>query len=122
VEGAALDLKPLAQSIDNLLEACEAAVGTGSRGAGNAAETPTVEGTKALDVSGEIQSREQALRVLDLVCRYLERQEPSNPAPLLIRRAQRLMTKSFVEIVKDLMPESLSHLEGIAGDKLDQQT
>ena len=44
----------------------------------------------------------EAVRALDLVCRYLERHEPSNPAPLFIRRAQRLMTKNFLEIVKDL--------------------
>jgi type VI secretion system protein ImpA len=127
VEGSGLELKPLAQSIDNLLEACDAALGTRAPGAGTTTTTTAAAGetaipgvARALDLGDEIQSREQALRVLDLVCRYLERQEPSNPAPLLIRRAQRLMTKSFVEIVKDLMPESLSHLEGIAGDKLDQ--
>jgi type VI secretion system protein ImpA len=41
--------------------------------------------------------------------------EPSNPAPLFIRRAQRLMRKDFVEIVKDLIPDSLSNLERLAG-------
>ena len=42
--------------------------------------------------------------------------EPSNPAPLFIRRAQRLIKKSFLEIVRDLMPDSLSQLEKLAGD------
>ena len=73
-----------------------------------------------MDLAGEVRSRDQALRALDLVCRYLERHEPSNPAPLFIRRAQRLMTKNFLEIMKDLMPDSLPHLEGLAGSKLDQ--
>ena len=66
-------------------------------------------------VGGQISTREEAVRILDLVCSYLERHEPSNPAPLLIRRAQRLMTKNFVEIVRDLMPDSLSNLERLAG-------
>jgi type VI secretion system protein ImpA len=65
---------------------------------------------------GEIRSREDAVRALDLVCGYLERAEPSNPAPLLIRRAQRLMNMTFVDIVKDLMPDSLSQLQRLAGD------
>ena len=67
-------------------------------------------------IAGEIRSREDAVRALDLVCRYLERHEPSNPAPLFIRRAQRLMTKNFLEIVKDLLPDSLSNLEQLAGE------
>jgi type VI secretion system protein ImpA len=57
--------------------------------------------------------------MLDLVCAYLERHEPSNPAPLFIRRAQRLMQKNFVEIVRDLMPDSLSSLEKLAGELKD---
>ena len=69
-------------------------------------------------VSGPIRSRQHALQMLESVCAYLERTEPSNPAPLFIRRAQRLMSKSFVEIVEDLLPDSLSNLEHLAG-KLD---
>ena len=108
-----LDLKPLAQSIENLIEACDAALGAPV--AGPSAQPAAAA---AIDLAGAVRSREQALRALDMVCRYLEQHEPSNPAPLLIRRAQRLMTKSFVEIVKDLMPDSLAHIEGLAGNKL----
>jgi type VI secretion system protein ImpA len=53
--------------------------------------------------------------MLELVCLYIERHEPSHPAPLLIRRAQRLMTKTFVEIVRDLMPDGLKQIETVAG-------
>jgi type VI secretion system protein ImpA len=52
---------------------------------------------------------------LERVCEYLERHEPASPAPLLIRRAQRLMTKSFLDIVKDLLPDSVSKVETLAG-------
>ncbi len=72
-------------------------------------------------MDGEIRTREDAVRMLDRVCSYLERQEPSNPAPLFIRRAQRLMTKSFLEIVKDLMPDSLSNLEKLAGEAVEKK-
>lgn len=124
----AIDLKPLVQCLDSLVGVCEAALGAGAPpsaagalGARSGGGDVTGQAASGLPVlaAGEIQSREQALRALELVCRYLERHEPSNPAPLFIRRAQRLMSKSFVEIVKDLMPDSLSHLEQLAGE-LDQ--
>jgi hypothetical protein len=31
------------------------------------------------------------------------------------------MTKSFIEIVKDLMPDSLSNLEKLAGEAIDKK-
>ena len=63
----------------------------------------------------DIRSREDAIRVLDLVCRYIEKNEPTNPAPLLIKRAQRLMSLSFVEIIKDMAPDGLNQIETITG-------
>ena len=69
---------------------------------------------KAISVS-EIRSREDAIRVLEMVCHYIEKNEPTNPAPLLIKRAQRLMSLGFVEIIKELAPDSLGHIEVITG-------
>jgi type VI secretion system protein ImpA len=112
----AIDLKPLAQCLENLIEACEAALGTGRSDRADPAAAMGAEAGAGLAVGGEVRTREEAVRLLELVCSYLERREPSNPAPLLIRRAQRLMTKNFMEIVKDLMPESLSNLEKLAGE------
>jgi type VI secretion system protein ImpA len=72
----------------------------------------TADGLGGLEA---IHSRGDAARVLDRVCEWIEQNEPSNPAPLLIRRAQRLMDKSFVEIVRDLAPDGLNQVELIAG-------
>ena len=47
----------------------------------------------------------------------MERTEPANPAPLLLRRAQRLLNKSFVELIADLAPESVVQVKLIAGLK-----
>ena len=55
------------------------------------------------------------MRALQRVCDWIERHEPSNPAPLLIRRAQRLMSKSFLEIMRDLNPEGVHEIEKLAG-------
>ena len=65
--------------------------------------------------SGGIRSRADAIRELDRVCAWLEQHEPANPAPLLIRRAQRLMNKSFMEIIRDLAPDGVAQIENLAG-------
>jgi len=66
---------------------------------------------------GALRTRQDALRVLDAVCEFLSRSEPSNPAPLLIRRAQRLIGSDFLDIMRDMAPESLAHIEAITGIK-----
>ena len=65
--------------------------------------------------SGAINNRDDAIKALDRVCEWIGRNEPTNPAPLLIRRAQRLMGKSFLEIIRDLAPDGLKDVERIAG-------
>lgn len=71
---------------------------------------------------GQIASREDAIRMLERVCEWIERNEPSHPAPLLIKRAQRLMTKNFFEIIRDLAPDGLDSVEKIAGLSYDEAT
>lgn len=64
---------------------------------------------------GEIRSRGDALRELERVCAWLEKHEPSNPAPLLIRRAQRLMNMSFIDIIRDMASNGLDQVETVVG-------
>lgn len=103
------DVKPLRDMLQPVADVCARALG------GTAADVAAGEGAAAGSASGEIRSRDEALRQLDRVCHFIERTEPANPAPLLIRRAQRLMRKNFVEIIEDLTPESLSAIKSIAG-------
>jgi type VI secretion system protein ImpA len=58
-----------------------------------------------------IASREEAMHLLDLVCRYYETSEPSSPLPLLIARARRLADKGFMEILQDLAPDGLQQAQ-----------
>ena len=64
---------------------------------------------------GQILTRDDVIRTLENVCKFIEQSEPSNPAPLLIRRAQRLMSRNFLEIMQDLAPESVDQLQKLAG-------
>lgn len=59
--------------------------------------------------------RQDAIAMLDAVCAYLEEAEPANPAPLLIRRARRMIGKDFVSILKEIAPDGLHQVEMIAG-------
>lgn len=113
-----VDLKPLANCLGSLVDACDAALGAQARVSAEVSTGGDADASSPMSPAsdGQIRSRDDAARMLDLVCRYLERHEPSNPAPLLIRRAQRLMTKNFMEIVKDLLPDSLSNIERLAGE------
>jgi type VI secretion system protein ImpA len=66
-------------------------------------------------VGGRITSRDDVVRVLDKVCEYYERNEPSSPVPVLLRRARRLVPKDFMEILRDLVPDGVAQAENIRG-------
>jgi type VI secretion system protein ImpA len=66
---------------------------------------------------GALATREDAIALLDAVCAFLERTEPTNPAPLLIRRARGLMGKDFLAVMQDLAPDSLAQIHLIAGKR-----
>lgn len=106
------ELGPLLALTGSLSRAVARAGGAATDGAEAAPAAASGGGSVAV---GAIRSRSDAARELGRVCEWIERNEPSNPAPLLIRRAQRLMDKSFLEIVRDLAPDGLGQVERIAG-------
>jgi type VI secretion system protein ImpA len=63
----------------------------------------------------EITGREDVTRLLDKLCAYYERYEPSSPVPLMLLRARRLATMSFLEIVVELAPESIASVRHAGG-------
>lgn len=64
---------------------------------------------------GQIQSREDAIRILDRLTEYFRRTEPSSPVPLLLQRAKRLISKDFMEILKDLAPSGVEQARVVSG-------
>lgn len=64
---------------------------------------------------GELRTREDAKRILEQVCVFLERTEPSNPAPILIRRARALLDRGFFDIIQNVAPEALVEIQKLAG-------
>ncbi|EIM18700.1 ImpA family type VI secretion system protein [Pseudomonas chlororaphis] len=62
-----------------------------------------------------IRSRQEAILLLDQVLDYFQQYEPSHPAPILIRRSQKMIGMDFAAIVEELLPESLTSLTQISG-------
>jgi type VI secretion system protein ImpA len=69
---------------------------------------------------GGINNRQDVVRALELICEYYANHEPSSPVPLLVRRAKRLVTMDFMEILQDLAPSGISQLETIKGPDSDK--
>ena len=63
----------------------------------------------------EVNTRTDAVRLLDLVCEYYRKNEPSSPLPLLIERARRLAEMNFLDILRDLAPDGLGQAQNIVG-------
>jgi type VI secretion system protein ImpA len=106
------DLAPLQKLLDGV-----ALAGLAGQGGALAVRDGASPALLAMPIraAGSIESREDAIRTLQRVCDWLERNEPSHPAPLLIQRAQRLMKKNFLEIIRDLVPDGLGQIEKLAG-------
>jgi type VI secretion system protein ImpA len=106
-------------------EASQAAVqGNGSAQAapsaqGAAATGNGASGARAASIKDiEISTRDDVQVLLEKACQYMERTEPSHPAPMLIRRAQRLLDLNFFQIIEELVPEGLQKIESLAGRSL----
>ncbi len=112
-----IDIKPLRTITHLLRQACQSATGAaGAEADGQDAGDgtgPSTGGGGA--IRGEINSRQDALLMLDKVISYLERSEPGNPAPLLIKRAKRLVGVSFMDIMADLAPDAVSSIQIVTG-------
>lgn len=67
----------------------------------------------------ELSSRNDVIGVLDTVIRYFQNYEPSHPAPLFIRRAQKIIGMDFETIIEELLPDSIDSLQQFTGKNKD---
>jgi type VI secretion system protein ImpA len=86
-------------------EAGAGAVGGGGGGGGGGAGP----------ISGDVRTPQDVIKLIDKICSYYEKNEPSSPIPLLLKRAQRLVSKNFLEVIKDLTPNTLREVEALGG-------
>ena len=83
--------------------------------------TPTSVGVSsavvstASSVGDTISSRQDVVRLIDRICEYYNRCEPSSPVPFLLQRARSMVNMNYMEIVKCMTPDALSQAELITG-------
>lgn len=118
---SAPEVQPLITVLSGLRDVMPGADASGTgegmeaAGSGGEGEASPRRGAARGALAGSIESRNDALRAIDMVCEYLERTEPTNPAQLLLRRARKLVNKNFVELVRELAPESLNEVARVMG-------
>ena len=114
------DLRPLfalANGVVGLLPGEHADAGMSADGADGAdgdAQGSSPPGARS-NLSGAVSSRAEAIRAIDMICDYLERAEPTNPAPLFLKRARQLIGQNFLQLLKALAPQALSDVAGMVG-------
>jgi type VI secretion system protein ImpA len=78
------------------------------------AAAPAVRGP---GLTGSVASNQDVQKALDMIISYYDRSEPSSPVPLLIKRAKRLVGKSFVDIIRDISPDAMSQVQMVSGEE-----
>jgi type VI secretion system protein ImpA len=66
-------------------------------------------------LTGAVASRQDVVHLLDQICDYYQCHEPSSPMPLLLQRCKRLVSASFLDIVRDVAPDAVSQVEMLRG-------
>lgn len=114
---SAPEFKPLlalVRAVTSLMPAAQPAAGDGepADAAGAGVGGGRVAGA---GLTGAVTTRDEALRAIDMVCDFLERTEPSNPAPLFLRRARQLVNHSFLQLMKELAPDAMAEVARTVG-------
>ena len=86
--------------------------GAGGDGGGQAAGPAPV---------GAIGSRQDAVRAMEAVAEFFRQNEPSSPIPLLLERAARLVSKSFLDVLADMAPDAVAQARAAGGLKKDEE-
>ncbi len=117
-EGVSPELSGLQGDLEKICRVLEPYAGTGPVPDGGTPGDTAIHPAPERDPttrSGEIRSRSDALAAIERACQYFERHEPSSPVPLLLRRAQRLAPKTFLEIIEDVCPGALDQVTVVSG-------
>ena len=78
---------------------------------------PSIDGAFTQALSGQITSNKDILKALDMIIAYYERNEPSSPVPLLLKRAKSLVGLNFVDIIRNLSPDAMSQVQVFSGEE-----
>ncbi|RFB86574.1 hypothetical protein B5K11_28540 [Rhizobium leguminosarum bv. trifolii] len=86
-----------------------------------AAASPLPDSSKA-PYPDVIRNRDDVVEILGRICHWYQVNEPASPLSALLERAQRLVSKDFMALVKELAPEGVAQYRSIAGLAVDEGT
>ena len=78
-----------------------------------AATAPAAAAAPALP--GQVNSRRDVERLLDLIIDFYERTEPSSPIPHLARRMRKMVSMNFMQLMEEIAPSGLKEFRNVAG-------
>lgn len=111
------DFSALDDTLAKAQNAINAALGDGAApadiGAADA-DTPA-RAAPAGGGGGAVNSNEDVKRMIDRICDYYARAEPSSPVPILLNRARRLVAADFLTIMKDMASDGVDQVNKIGG-------
>ncbi len=101
----------LPEAIEAMIQLIESATGGASTAEGDddSGATAAGSGGTAMVVqlpAGAVANREEAVEALHAAAKYFALKEPSSPVPVLLREAQNATSKSFYELVNELVPDT----------------
>lgn len=111
----------IATHIDTVLVARDpaAAVAAALADSGPDPAATTAAATPAISATVPVATLSDAAAALASVAGYLAAFEPSNPAEILVRQTQSLLGKSFVDVLRILMPNQADDAKiGIGADRM----
>ena len=117
--GQAPDLQPVLLALKEISGELAARWSEKDAGAPVAAEEASEGGGGAPATAARaaaVSDRKDVVRMIDLVCDYYQRCEPSSPVPVLLQRARKLVDMNFLDVVRDLVPGGLDEAERIRGE------
>ena len=114
-DAASLDVDDTMKSLKDVMHAINTYAPVAAAAVSGEDVVDMVESAAATPASGAINDRNDVVRMIDRICEYYTVHEPSSPVPLLLRRAQRLVAKSFYEILEDMVPDSMAQAKVISG-------
>lgn len=115
VDGSVIDFDETLKVLNNIRHVISTYAPVAAAVAGGDVVAAPAAAAAPVAESGSISSRQDVIRALDRICDYYSANEPSSPVPLLLRRAQRLVPKTFYEILEDMIPDSMSQAKVIGG-------
>ncbi len=104
-------LAPLVEAVHALLDGYVVLRDPSAGDATSAIDAVETEAEAGSPVSGDVATFADAAAALSAVANYYARAEPSNPALLLVRQAEQLIGKSFLDVIRALVP---GHVEAAA--------